>query len=98
MAFINIDPEEIRTIKELDSIVSKIVEEEERRKCEVGVVLRQNRQLGGSYPIVSIKEANEGLNKPRKCEWYVKFYPRSYFEDLKKELNNKQKSYWILRS
>ena len=83
---IDIHPERIKTIKELDDILLKINKYEKEMKCKAGVVLKQNRQLGGSYRIVSEEEAKEGINNSGKCEWYVKFYSKAYFEELRSKL------------
>ena len=84
---VDIHPRRIRTLEEVDSTLAKINNYERKKKCEAGVVIIQNRQLGGNYEVVSKEEAIKGIKNPRTCEWYVDFYPRSYFEDLRKKLN-----------
>jgi len=88
--FIDIHPKRIVTVAEVDNTLSKIGNYEREMKCEAGVVLVQNRQLGGSYEIVSKEEAIDGINNPRTCEWYVKFYPHSYFKKLRDILNGRR--------
>lgn len=88
---IDIHPERVKSIIEVDSILFKINEYEQATKRKGGVVLKQNRQLGGSYRIVSEEEAKRGLENPGKCEWYVEFYPRSYFEELRHQFSGNKK-------
>lgn len=90
--FVDIHPERLRTPAEVDQVISSLKRYERETKQKGCVVLKQNRQLGGSYRIVSEKEAIEGINHPRTCEWYVKSYPRSYFEELRKKLNDGQRN------
>lgn len=92
--FVDIHPKRIRTLAEVDDALSKIREYEKQMNCRGGIVLKQNRQLGGSYRIVSEEEAINGINNPGTCEWYVKFYARSYFEELRERLNgDREKDY-----
>lgn len=84
--YVGVHPERIRTIAELEDILLKIQKYEEKTGLEAGVVLRQNRHLGGSCRVVSKEKAIEGMNKPRIYEWYVKYWSRSYFEDLREKL------------
>lgn len=80
-------PARIRTLKEVDDILSMLEHYEAIYDCKAGVVLKQNRQLGGSYRIVSKDEAERGINNPNTCEWYVRFFSHSYFEELKRKLS-----------
>ena len=89
---VDMHPERLETVNEVEEILSKIKSYEEKMDCKAGIVLKQNRQLGGSYRIVSEKEANKGINNPGICEWYIKFYSRSYFEELKEKLNGDKRS------
>jgi hypothetical protein len=77
---VSTDPERISSLAEVDEVLAKITEYERRHGCRGGVVLKQNRQLGGSYRVVSEEEAHQGIKHPRTCEWYVEFYPRTFFE------------------
>lgn len=70
--------------EEIDSIISKLRKVEKEKSCESVVVLKQNKQLGGSYEIVSKEEAIDGIKNPRRCEWYIEFYQVSFFEELKR--------------
>ena len=58
-AFVSIHPGRIRNSKEVNEILSRIKRFEKKRKCEAGVVIIQNRQLGGIYEIVSKEEAEK---------------------------------------
>ncbi|MBS3171830.1 hypothetical protein J4449_04430 [Candidatus Woesearchaeota archaeon] len=91
-AFVSIHPGRIRNSKEVNEILSRIKRFEKKRKCEAGVVIIQNRQLGGIYEIVSKEEAEKGIKNPRNIDRYVGFYQRSYFEELKERLEKESKS------
>lgn len=84
--FIDIHPRRIMTRIELEEILLKIEKYERILKCNAGVAIVQNMQLGGSYEIVSEKEADDKLAKPGKSERYERFYSRSYFEGLRSKL------------
>lgn len=95
-------PERIRDIAELEDILERM--EIYRREyvpnhSEVGVLLIQNRQLGAIYMIESRENAEKEISKPvlsnpRTPEWGVKFYPHSYFVELRERLNGDgQKNY-----
>jgi len=89
------NPMGIRTLEELDELLLRISSYERERDCSAGVLLIQRRQFGGIYRIKSVQEAQEWLSRPvyddgkgnHTCEWGVKFYPRSYFEELRKKFN-----------
>ena len=86
-------PERIKSLSEVVDILHRMdiyKKEYVSGHSEIGVLLMQNTHLGASYEIVSKEEADYGINNPRKCEWGVKFYPRSYFENLKKRLSSKR--------
>jgi hypothetical protein len=83
---VSIDPEEISSLAEVDEVLANIRAYEAQCGCRGGVVLKQNRQLGGSYRIVSEGEARQGIEHPRTCEWFVEFYPRQFFEELRARL------------
>ena len=86
---VGVHPERIRSIDEVDEILSKIDRYERETHCEAVVVLKQNKHLGGSCIIVSKEEAIDGITRDRTSEWYVKpFYPRSYFERLRERLSD----------
>ena len=92
--FVDIHPKRIRTAAELDEIMSKIETYEQKLKCEAGVVIVQNMQLGATYEIVSEGEALSGIANPGKSEQYAKFYPYSYFLSLREKFKKKgQKTY-----
>ncbi len=91
------DPERIRNLDELEGILSRIIAFEGERKCNAGVLLIQRRLFGGFYMIFSKEKADQYISRPvsdRTPEWGIKFYPRSYFEELREKLNGeKQESY-----
>lgn len=82
---IDVHPERIRSLDEVNETILKIDEYERKCNCKAGVVLSQNRHLGASYTVVSNTEAEEGIKKPGKYEWYLTFYPKSYFESLREK-------------
>lgn len=95
------DPEMIRTLDEVDRDLSRIRAYERERNCQAGVLLIQRRQFRGLYEIVSKEKAKELISRPvfddgkgnRTCEWGIKFYPRSFYEELREKLNGKQVDY-----
>ncbi|HLD15314.1 MAG TPA: hypothetical protein VJB94_01920 [Candidatus Nanoarchaeia archaeon] len=83
------NPENIKTLKELEEFLLDIRSYERENNCEAGVLAIQRRQFGSLYEIVSKEEAEKWLSKkvtPTTPEWGLKFYSRSYFENIKKEL------------
>src|SRR3989344_3493433 len=87
------NPERIEDIIELNDTLSRIITYEQERRCHAGVLLTQNLQFGGHYRIESEEEAYAWLTKPvlnseHTCEWGVKFYPKAYFEGLKKKFES----------
>ena len=83
---VSVHPKRIRHISEIDEILLKIDVYEKKVGVPAGVIVTQNRQLGGSCRIESESEAFEKKANPGVCEWGVTYYPRSYFEELKKKL------------
>ena len=84
---VSIDPELIYTRAELEGIIKKIDAFEKAFGCKGGVVLRQNLHLGGSYVIRSEEQAQEGIANREGREFYVTYYPREYFEGLRKTIH-----------
>lgn len=84
------NPESIRSQRQLDSVLSRIIAYEQERNCigKGGVLWGLNLQLGAYYRIRSEEEAEHFMKNPRACELAVKFYPRSYFEHLKSTLKD----------
>lgn len=85
---VGIHPKRIRSISEVEGILSKIVNYEQRVGSNAGVLVMQNKQLGGSYRIESESKAHKIIDQPTKCEWGVTYYSRSYFEELKRSLRD----------
>lgn len=86
------DPEAIEEISEVEDVLARLDAFARERHSEAGVLLIQRRQFAGLYKIVSTTHAEELLarpvqDNPRVPEWGVKFYSRSYFEDLKNKLS-----------
>lgn len=91
---VEIDPEEITSLSEVDEVLAQISDYEQQKDCKAGVILIQRRQFGGLYRIVSEEEAQKYLtkpvlSKPRTPEWGVQFWPRAYFEKRKEELQSR---------
>lgn len=83
---ISINPLKIRNIDELKDILVRISTYEERFGCKAGVVKKQTPILGGSYNIMSEERALDGIrNKTCKPDIYLKFFPCSYFEQLREK-------------
>jgi len=88
------DPKTLRKICDVDRIMARLdAYEAERGDNGVGVAQIVNPSLGGSYQIVSerlakILLARKDLLAERIVEYATTFYPRSYFERIKKSLNS----------
>ena len=83
------DPEEIKVISEVEAILSRIVHHEIDNRCQSGVLLTQRRQFGSLHEVISEDEAYKELKTPVKCnlpEFGVAYYPRTYFEALRRIL------------
>lgn len=87
---VNIDPLKIRNNEELESIIIKIKKYEKETKTKAGVGKLQNLSLGSSYLIVSKYEAYKDIKKANisTSEFFIKFYPLSYFEALREKYNH----------
>jgi len=83
-------PKRIKTLPEVDDILSKVKAYEQQLACNAGVLLIQNRSLGSSYRVMSVTEAEEALKKQRSCEWGIRFYPLSFFEEVRRKLSEKE--------
>lgn len=83
------DPELIRTRKQADSVLSRIIAYEREGNCKCGVLWRFHNQFGGLYEITSEEEAEDFMNNPTACERAIWFYDRSLFEYLKNTLKDK---------
>ena len=84
-------PEYLKTIAELEDVISRLNTYEKLTQQKAGVLLIQRRSFGGLYEIMTEIEANEWLtkpvlNNPRTCERGLKFYPHEYFEALRDNL------------
>ena len=84
----SIHPERMRSVPEVDDVLSKIRVYEQRVSAPAGVIVIQNRQLGASYRIEGRHKALDLIDNPRVCEWGLQYYPRSYFEDLRHSLKS----------
>ena len=88
------NPERLRRPEEVDDVLYRISIYERERTCEAGVLLIQRMGFSGLYEIVSKRGADEWMSRPvyddgkgnRTCEWGIKFYPRSYFEELREKM------------
>ena|GEM_PF-5264383 len=81
------DPKRM-TLSEVEQTLSDIIAYEQETGESWGVLKMQNRQLGAIHYITSREEAEREIsapvsNSPRTCEWGIKFYSRSYFEQRK---------------
>ena len=86
---IDIHPERIRTLEELENILAKIKYVEQITSSNSGVALKQNNQFGASYMIVTERFAQSKMQSPSNGEMYVQFWSRPYFENLKNRLTQK---------
>lgn len=74
-------PNEIESLDELVRILAYI--DTYALGEETGVVLLQNFQLGGLYLIRTKEEYEAYKPEAGRTEFYARFWPRSYFEELK---------------
>lgn len=86
------DPERIKTLRELEIVLDKIKAYEKNIGVSTGVLLLQNRQLGAIYYVTSEAEAKRSIEHPGTCEWGIKFYPKSYFENKRSELSKEPRT------
>lgn len=86
---LDIDPDYITSVSEIDRAISKIDKYEKEFGKKAVIALKQNRQLGGSYKVVSEERARTG--KASNCEFYPAFWNRQYFEELKEKLQRESK-------
>ena len=85
------NPESIRSKIKLEVVIDKISLYEREMGEEAGVLLIQNTSFGSIYYIRTKSEAEEDIRSPRTCEWDIKFYPRKYFEELRRVLESGKK-------
>lgn len=78
------DPELIRTKRQAEIYLSRIIAYEQEGNCigKGGVLWRIHNQFGGLYRITSEEEAEDFMKNPRACERAFWFYDRSLFEYL----------------
>lgn len=76
------NPEKVINSRDLERIIKNIIQFQREFKCRAGVGELQNLSLGSCYLITSARRAYSDIKKPgRKSEFYIEFYPRSYFEE-----------------
>lgn len=90
-SYATLNPRKIRNLEELERVFSDMDEyRQNEKKDNVGIALLQNRQLGGTYIITYLEHAKVMMER-RGCkdcsEWYLMFWPRSYFEELRSRLS-----------
>jgi len=78
------------TTSEVEQTLADIIAYEAKTGESWGVLKSQSRQLGAIHYLTSQKDAKKDINmpvssNPRTCEWGIKFYSRSYFENRIKE-------------
>ena len=83
------DPKRM-TLSEINQTLTDIIAYEQETGESWVVLKMQNRQLGAIHHVTSQKEAEKEINapvssNPRTCEWGIKFYSRSDFEQLKEK-------------
>ncbi len=86
---IEVHPRRIKSLDEVDSILNQI--DHYANGESAGVVLRQNMQFGGSLLTRTEEEYQSYLPGNGRREFYCKYWPRSYFKDLRKKLISEQK-------
>src|SRR3989344_5317062 len=89
-------PERIRNLSEVEDIINRISTYEVERNCNGCVLLLQNMNMGGHYAIISEEEAKSCIDKQilhgqKTAEYGIKFYPRSYFEELREKFRTQER-------
>jgi len=83
-----LNPRALKTLEEVDDVLDLINKyEKNHQETDIGVGLLQNMQLGGCYRIISRKKFLYKNSVRSPHEFYCRFWPRSYFEGLRKRLN-----------
>lgn len=83
---IHMNPLTIKGTADLEILIRNISLFEKQFKCTAGVGKLQNLSFGSCYLIASEREAKRDIKNPgRKSEFFIKFYPKSYFEEKLKE-------------
>lgn len=80
---VTIRPTEIQSLRDVEVVLEQI--SNYSKGGEVGVVLRQNLQLGGTYLVRTRTEYEAYLPQEGRKEFYCQFWPRSYFEGLREQ-------------
>ncbi|MDP3728713.1 MAG: hypothetical protein Q8R18_04645 [bacterium] len=78
---VTVRPRSICSLEEVDGILKQI--DIYALDKEAGVVLLQNPHLGGTYLVRTKKEYEAYRPQEGRREFYAKFWPRSYFENLR---------------
>ncbi len=85
---ISTDPEKMINPSDLERTIKNIIQFQREFKCKAGVGELQNLSFGSCYLITSARRAYGDIKNPgRKSEFYIKFYPRFYFEEKLRELS-----------
>ena len=88
------NPERIRSLDEVDSILTNLRIHQRENRMPAGVLLLQNRQLGGVYVIETQDKAEVALSTPILAdtpEFGITFYTVAYFEAMRDRLAGKDK-------
>ena len=81
-------PRRIKSLDEVEEVLKQI--DSYANGKPAGVVLRQNMQLGGCYLVRTEEEYKNYLPSNGRREFYCKYWPRSYFEELRKKFLKKE--------
>lgn len=78
---VSTNPEKVINNNDLECTIKSIIKFQKEFKCKAGIGELQNLSLGSCYLITSARRAYGDIKNPsRKSEFYIKFYPLSYFE------------------
>lgn len=79
---VSTNPEKMINPSDLECTIKNIIQFQREFKCRAGVGELQNLSFGSCYLITSARRVYGDIkNSGRKSEFYIKFYPRSYFEE-----------------
>lgn len=87
------DPESIGALEEVEEVLNSIIGHQNSNGGESGVLLIQRKQYPGLYIIASATEADKQMSQPvhpSTPEFGIRFWPISYFEQIKQNLQTQE--------
>lgn len=84
-----IHPRRIKNLEEVEAVLVDLdsLAEQGVSPEDCGIALLQNFQLGGFLEIVPRQHYEANTHESGNSEFYCKFWPRAYFEELRERLS-----------